>query len=685
MLLCFVVWSHGVSRAANGPADTLQVLRLLKEARQPSNNSILGFVHDSALSMRALELAERIGWERGRFKGHLWSLLSISDRDLRADPNVWAMHVRGATQRRAWASAEELVLLYRTLGRANAFFQIADTAALYIDSAQWAAERSGDERLLALTAYTRAHSLRIAERWADAFRMALKANAMAEQLDDPLLKASGYNLSGMIRGRLGDLQGAVQDFTASLVLADSMGIHAVRLRNHNNWAFVMEVKGHWREALEQYRALYDVTTTTGQEMEYLPQVETGIGYMLVRLDSLDQGEAVLGRLWNTKAMVGDPYESWFNNAWALLQLRRGRYREAVTSAHTAFITEQLDENDVVKRDASRILSEAYKALKRPVEALEWTEVAHQWEDSVLYRQQANDALREEMDRELAVRAAQDSLVHAAETARVERANQERASEEKARRNALLIGGIAILLIALFLWWRLQFTRRAKRAIEKEKDRSEGLLRNILPDDVAEELKAKGEADARLIDEATILFTDFKGFTAISEQLTARELVDELNECFKAFDHIITARGIEKIKTIGDAYMCAGGLSGTKGSSPLQVVLAALEMQDYMLKRKVERALHGLPGFDMRLGIHTGPVVAGIVGVKKFQYDIWGDTVNIASRMESSGEVGHVNISEVTHTLVKATLGLRFTPRGKVQAKGKGELEMYFVERITGNP
>ena len=666
------------------PLDTARVVQLLQAARQPSNQSILGFVHDSALTAQALHLADSIAWQRGIFKGHLWSLLSIADRRFKVQAEVWTSHVGGALQRRERATVEETVLLYRTIGRAHALHRQPDIAALYIDTAQRAAERYGDKRLVALTTFTQAHQLRLAERWGEAFRLALKANAMAEELDDPLLKTWGYNLSGMIRGRLGDLQGAVRDFSASLVLADSMAIHSVRLRNHNNWAFVMEVKGRWREALEHYRALYEVTTTTGQEMEYLPQVETGIGYMLVRLDSLDQGESILGRLWDAKAMVGDPYESWFNNAWALLQLRRGRYQVAVKSARRAFVTLQLDENDVVKRDASRILSEAYKALKRPAEALEWTEIAHQWEDSVLYRQQANEALREEMDREMVVRAEQDSLAHAAETARVERANQERATKEKARRKALIIGGVAILLVALFLWWRLQFTRRAKRAIEKEKDRSEGLLRNILPEDIAEELKAKGEADARLIDEVTILFTDFKGFTAISEQLTARELVDELNECFKAFDHIITARGIEKIKTIGDAYMCAGGLSGTKGSSPLQVVLAALEMQDYMVKRKSERALHGLPGFDMRLGIHTGPVVAGIVGVKKFQYDIWGDTVNIASRMESSGEVGMVNISEATHALVQATLGLRFTQRGKVQAKGKGELEMYFVSR-PGSP
>ena len=311
-------------------------------------------------------------------------------------------------------------------------------------------------------------------------------------------------------------------------------------------------------------------------------------------------------------------------------------------------------------------------------------------DSILFHYRHQQALSDSVDsheirmkmQSVALKQQElaDSLSAAEQRHQDQLLHERELSSEQGRKRAFMLTGMAVLLVALGLWSRLRFTRRAKRAIEKEKDRSEGLLRNILPEDVAEELKAKGEADARLIDDVTILFTDFKGFTAISEQLTARELVDELNECFKAFDHIITARGIEKIKTIGDAYMCAGGLAGAKGSSPLQVVLAALEMQDYMVKRKAERALHGLPGFDMRLGIHTGPVVAGIVGVKKFQYDIWGDTVNIASRMESSGEIGQVNISEATYALVNNTLGLRFTPRGKVQAKGKGELEMYFVSR-----
>ena len=176
--------------------------------------------------------------------------------------------------------------------------------------------------------------------------------------------------------------------------------------------------------------------------------------------------------------------------------------------------------------------------------------------------------------------------------------------------------------------------------------------NILPAEVAQELKDKGGADAKLIDEATMLFTDFMGVTSISEKLTAKELVEELNVCFKAFDHIITARGIEKIKTIGDAYMCAGGLSDPKSSGPAEVVLAALEMQAFTRQRMTERSAMRMPAFEMRVGIHTGPVVAGIVGVKKFRYDIWGDTVNIASRMGTSGEVGQVNISGTTYALVK---------------------------------
>ncbi|MFZ1617831.1 MAG: adenylate/guanylate cyclase domain-containing protein [Flavobacteriales bacterium] len=220
-------------------------------------------------------------------------------------------------------------------------------------------------------------------------------------------------------------------------------------------------------------------------------------------------------------------------------------------------------------------------------------------------------------------------------------------------------------------------RTAELTVEKE--RSDELLLNILPAEVAEELKATGAAKARHFDQASVLFTDFMGFTGMAAQMGAEVLLNELNTCFEAFDTIITRHGVEKIKTIGDAYMCVGGLPDPHTSSPNGVVHAALEMQAFMAVRKREHDALGKPAFEMRVGIHTGPVVAGIVGVKKFQYDIWGDAVNTASRMESSGAVGRVNISESTYALVKDEPGLIFTARGKVQAKGKGEMEMYFVE------
>ncbi len=217
-----------------------------------------------------------------------------------------------------------------------------------------------------------------------------------------------------------------------------------------------------------------------------------------------------------------------------------------------------------------------------------------------------------------------------------------------------------------------------RELSREKDRSEELLKNILPENVANELKVRGTAQARHFDQATVLFSDFREFTRIAEQLSADELVEELNVCFNAFDRIMEKYGVEKIKTIGDAYMAAGGVPDPSGGTPLAVVLAGLEMQQIIRERQEERKAQGKAAFEMRVGIHTGPVVAGIVGRRKFQYDIWGDTVNTASRMETACEPGDVNISGATYELVKDASELVFTPRGNVQVKGKGELEMYYV-------
>jgi adenylate cyclase len=249
-------------------------------------------------------------------------------------------------------------------------------------------------------------------------------------------------------------------------------------------------------------------------------------------------------------------------------------------------------------------------------------------------------------------------------------NEKQAIKQRNIRNTITIGLIGALIFLLVVY-------RQRNKISIEKARSEELLLNILPHEVAEELKDKGSAAAKNFEQVTVLFTDFKGFTQLSEKLSPAELVAEINHCFSAFDYIMQKHNIEKIKTIGDAYMAAGGLPKANDTHATDVVSAALEIQQYMKEHKQSKESKGELFFEIRIGVHTGPVVAGIVGVKKFAYDIWGDTVNTASRMESSGEVGKVNISGATYDLVKDQFHCKH--RGKILAKNKGEIDMYFVE------
>jgi len=211
------------------------------------------------------------------------------------------------------------------------------------------------------------------------------------------------------------------------------------------------------------------------------------------------------------------------------------------------------------------------------------------------------------------------------------------------------------------------------ALTDEKKKSDTLLLNILPEEVAQELKENGNAVARQFDEVTVLFTDFVDFTKAGERMSPQQLVTELHNCFKAFDEIISKYNIEKIKTIGDAYLAVCGLPNADTRHADNIIKAAIEIRDFMAARRKQMAEKT---FEIRMGIHTGPVVAGIVGVKKFAYDIWGDTVNTAARMEQSSEAGKINISEATYELVKDQLACTY--RGEIDAKNKGKMRMYFV-------
>jgi class 3 adenylate cyclase len=213
----------------------------------------------------------------------------------------------------------------------------------------------------------------------------------------------------------------------------------------------------------------------------------------------------------------------------------------------------------------------------------------------------------------------------------------------------------------------------------ERQKSEKLLLNILPIEIANELKEKGFAEPVLFESVSVMFTDFEGFTQIAETLSPSELIKELDACFVQFDKITERNNLEKLKTIGDSYMCAGGIPKKNSTHALDSVLAALEIQDFMNQMKVIKESLGLNYWELRLGIHSGPLVAGVIGEKKFTYDVWGDTVNSASRMESSGTPGKINISGPTYELVKDFFDCQY--RGEIPAKNKGMVQMYYVHRI----
>jgi len=219
----------------------------------------------------------------------------------------------------------------------------------------------------------------------------------------------------------------------------------------------------------------------------------------------------------------------------------------------------------------------------------------------------------------------------------------------------------------------------KRLLQIEKDKSEKLLRNIIPESTAEELKTKGRASARAYKTVSVLFTDFVGFTKSAERMKPTELVNRLDIYFRKFDEIIVRNNLEKIKTIGDAYMCAGGVPVRNNTNPIDAVLAALQIQDYMLRLRNDAIANGTEYWELRLGINTGEVTAGVIGSERLAYDIWGATVNQAQRMEMMGEPGRVTISGATFKLIEPYFECTF--RGKVQSKSKGMIDMFTVERI----
>lgn len=480
-----------------------------------------------------------------------------------------------------------------------------------------------------------------------------------------------YNFLGSSYMELGETENALLYFERSIAVADSLGDVAAAADPMSNIARIRLDQGRVDEARALYEEAYDRKLRTGHIAGSLQALGNLAGLDLEegRLDSA--AAKALRNLAQAREIGEVDQQASALTILGMAYIRMGRYGDAVSNLEEArSIALEIREPNLIK-GAAEELSYAYKMLGRHKEALGMHEEFVLYRDSIERDGNKRAAIRQEFRYSYDKQALADSLDFAKKEAIKDLEIEKRdANLAKQRIGLAATGGGLLLLILLAV------------SIRRGKKRSDELLHNILPEEVATELKQKGKVGSKRIESVTVLFTDFKGFTAMAEQLSAKELVEDLNICFSEFDRIMGNYGIEKIKTIGDAYMAAGGLPIPDEKHAEHVIQAALEMRDFVEAGKAKKIEAGLPYFEIRIGVHTGPVVAGIVGVKKFQYDIWGDTVNTASRMESSGAVGQVNISEATYELVKDNSEFDFTSRGKIEAKGKGEMEMYFADRKT---
>ena len=352
----------------------------------------------------------------------------------------------------------------------------------------------------------------------------------------------------------------------------------------------------------------------------------------------------------------------------------GLYKESVRYCKRSL--ELYREIDVIRRQQSACfcLYESYKKLGQPQLALDYLEQIRDIESEIDMKKN----LKQIQEMEFEKKTLLDSIAQEREKEELEMDYQRQLLAEEQTRNRVVLILAAVGFLSLLLYYRWKSEARAKKEIQAEREKSDNLLLNILPYEVAQELKTHGRATARQYDNVSVLFTDFKGFTQLASTVEPQHLVEQLNFYFKAFDDIMDECGLEKIKTIGDAYMAAAGVPVPDSMASTKAVKAALMMVDYMREQRFSHS--DVASFQMRIGIHTGPIVAGVVGKKKFQYDLWGDTVNIASRMESNGEVGKVNISQSTYDDIKNTADYLCAARGRIEVKGKGKLDMYFVER-----
>lgn len=461
-----------------------------------------------------------------------------------------------------------------------------------------------------------------------ALKYLLKAVPLVEMSDntDPLIKDALIN----ILGNIGEIyfdnnnnQKAVEYFNKSIRAA---GATADAAFSYNGIGKVNLREGKFDLALQNHNKALEISEKADDKLQVIRSLRG----------------------------IADVYEKQGNTALAIQNYNRARS-----------IAEQMDDVKVELKDLYNDMSAVYAKGNDFQHAFALKSLYSDIKDT-LYNLETRKKLNQlQFDFELSKKEGEIVLQEA------------RIKSEKQIRIGVTIGLGLILVIAFIIYRNYLQKARVNRILDKQNAQIQHLLLNILPKEVASELQATGGSKPRHFEQVSVLFTDFKGFTSIADKMSPEAVVQELNECFMAFDGIMEKYNLEKIKTIGDSYMCAGNIPSPDPDHVYKIIKAGMEIQGFMERYNLSRAEQGLDTWQIRIGVHVGPVVAGVVGIKKYAYDIWGSTVNVASRMESNAMPGRVNISAATYEIVKDRF--ECSHRGKIYAKNLGELDMYFIE------
>ena len=546
----------------------------------------------------------------------------------------------------------------------------------------------------------------------------LDALKIYRELNDSIGVSVCNSNMGSIFMLMGSYNKALNCFLNSLEIdlkTPSRGDEAITL---SNLGILYKDKGDYRKALDYLLVAEEIFLENNQEFE-LSRLNNNIGNIYMRLQMHDSAMFYYTKSLEINQKMNQPFAVSTNldnmglsfqkvkdyktaltyhlraleelnnigieKAGFKLQNNLGKCYDALGNtqkARESFIKAKgVAEEQHLGSDLAEVyanLATNYRSTSEYKVALEYSDLAAIWKDSTNNLVKSRDFGRMEAefeyDRKIEEITFQKKIV--------DLENENELRKQKNFRNISLFGLLGAIALGLVLFNRNRVISLANATIKKEQERSEELLLNILPKHTAEELKRDGKTTPKTYENVTVMFSDFKGFTTLSELLAPDELVYEIDHCYSNFDDIVDENGLEKIKSVGDAYICVGGLNTQASEASISataIVKAAIEIQRFMENLKEQRIKEGRPYFEARIGLHSGPVVAGVVGKRKFAYDIWGDTVNTAARMETSSEAGRVNVSQKTKELVIG--GFEFEYRGKIQAKNKGELDMYFVDEI----